>query len=457
MKVAKKLSLNIIEAALFTQNKPMSIEKIRKLLPNDARPALGEVRELVEELQKRYQKRGVELVEVASGFRFQVAQEVTEFLVETQEEKPLRLTKAFLETLALVAYRQPITRGEIEDIRGVAVSSNIIKGLLELEWIREVGHKDVPGKPALFATTKHFLDYFNLKSLEDLPPLAELEILSETRLKEEFDHLNDKLKEELGSPEALMEAQKEQSMQLSPDFVGPVLPFVPPQQAEDTQDSTETLEAEFDVEDSQESSAQTPDFTAEESTSAEVHSEHDLFEEDSLEALDASLQATEQDDEQIEPFQAFDENESQEQAFVEEPEVNEVESVDVHESLAQTQEQNTDEPDFVSPDNEVAASAQAPETVDLEARKDQRFKSIFENLRAQVDEPPTFVDEADIQSQNPEALTSEYDDSECEVKIDAESSNHRDLSEFSNIILEGPTDVDDDDEDSNQPQTKPDE
>ncbi len=121
--------------------------------------------------------RGFELVEVASGYRFQVKQDISEWVAKLWEEKPPRYTRALLETLALIAYRQPITRGDIEEIRGVAVSSNITRTLLDREWIRVVGHRDVPGRPAMFATTKQFLDYFNLKSLEQLPPLSEIKEL----------------------------------------------------------------------------------------------------------------------------------------------------------------------------------------------------------------------------------------------------------------------------------------
>jgi segregation and condensation protein B len=122
--------------------------------------------------------RGFELKEVASGFRFQVKQELSEWIAKLWEERPPRYTRALLETLALIAYRQPITRGDIEEIRGVGVSSNIVRTLLDREWIRVVGHRDVPGRPAMFATTKQFLDYFNLKSLQDLPPLSEIKDLA---------------------------------------------------------------------------------------------------------------------------------------------------------------------------------------------------------------------------------------------------------------------------------------
>lgn len=164
----------ILEAALFAAAEPLSADKLCQLFPEDNRPSLGEIRQWIFRLKTTYEDRGVELVEVASGYRFQVKTEYVEFIQRLEERKPPRYSRSFLETLALIAYRQPITRGEIEDVRGVTVNPNVIKTLLEREWIKIAGYRDVPGKPALFATTKTFLDYFNLKSVSDLPPLAEL-------------------------------------------------------------------------------------------------------------------------------------------------------------------------------------------------------------------------------------------------------------------------------------------
>lgn len=167
-------SHSILEAALFSASEPLPVDKLCQLFEEDNRPSLGEIRTLLAELQTFYHDRAVELVEVASGYRFQVKSEYATFLQRLEEKKPARYSRAFLETLALIAYRQPVTRGEIEDVRGVSVNPNIIKNLLEREWIKIVGYRDVPGKPALFGTTKIFLDYFNLKSLSQLPPLSEL-------------------------------------------------------------------------------------------------------------------------------------------------------------------------------------------------------------------------------------------------------------------------------------------
>lgn len=164
----------IIEGALLAAGRPLSIDHILSLFLDEEQPTRDEIREALEGLQTDCESRGVELKEVASGFRFQVKADYGPWVSRLWEEKPARYSRATLETLALIAYRQPITRSEIEDVRGVSVSSNIVKSLLEREWVRVVGHRDVPGKPALYGTTKGFLDYFNLKSLSELPPLAEL-------------------------------------------------------------------------------------------------------------------------------------------------------------------------------------------------------------------------------------------------------------------------------------------
>jgi segregation and condensation protein B len=164
----------ILEAALFSAAEPLPVDKLSQLFPEESRPSLGEVRGWIENLKASYADRGVELMEVASGYRFQVRSDFAPFIQRLEERKPPRYSRSFLETLALIAYRQPITRGEIEDVRGVTVNPNVIKTLLEREWIKIAGYRDVPGKPALFATTKAFLDYFNLKSIADLPPLSEL-------------------------------------------------------------------------------------------------------------------------------------------------------------------------------------------------------------------------------------------------------------------------------------------
>jgi segregation and condensation protein B len=163
-----------IESALLAAGRPLNIDQIKGLFDEHAAPEKRQLREAITSLSEEYAARGIEIAEVASGFRMQVKAGMAERLHRLWEEKPPRYSRALFETLALIAYRQPMTRGEIEEVRGVSVSSNIVRSLLEREWIRVVGHRDVPGRPALFGTTKLFLDYFGLKKLEDLPPLADL-------------------------------------------------------------------------------------------------------------------------------------------------------------------------------------------------------------------------------------------------------------------------------------------
>lgn len=164
----------ILEAALQAAGKPLSLERMRALFDEDAAPSLEELRQALTRLAGECSGRSVELREVAGGWRLQVRNEFAPWVGRLWEERPARYSRALLETLSLIAYRQPITRGDIEDVRGVAVSSQIIRTLLEREWVRVVGHREVPGRPAMYATTRQFLDYFNLRSLAELPPLAEL-------------------------------------------------------------------------------------------------------------------------------------------------------------------------------------------------------------------------------------------------------------------------------------------
>lgn len=169
----------IAEAALLAAGKPLSFEQLRELFTEDERPARQMMEQVMMMLEQSCEGRGFELKKVASGFRLQVREEFAPWVARLFEEKPQRYSRALLETLALIAYRQPITRGEIEDIRGVTVSSNIIRTLLEREWVRVVGHRDVPGRPAMYATTRQFLDYFNLAGLDELPALSDVRDLEE--------------------------------------------------------------------------------------------------------------------------------------------------------------------------------------------------------------------------------------------------------------------------------------
>jgi segregation and condensation protein B len=168
----------IVEGLLLAAGRPLTLDNIIQVFSKDEQPDSKELELVMDSIAEDCADRGFELKEVASGFRFQVKQELSDWIAKLWEERPPRYTRALLETLALVAYRQPITRGDIEEIRGVGVSSNIVRTLLDREWIRVVGHRDVPGRPAMFATTKQFLDYFNLKSLQDLPPLSEIKDLA---------------------------------------------------------------------------------------------------------------------------------------------------------------------------------------------------------------------------------------------------------------------------------------
>jgi len=187
MFIGKHKLISILEALLMASPTPLSIDKIMLILVevNDAKieanknydalvPTKIEIRQCLIELQQNFENKTVELKEVSSGFRFQIRTEYGKWVSKLWSVKPQKYSRALLETLALIAYRQPITRGDIEDIRGVSVSSHIMKTLIERDWVKVIGHRDVPGRPSMYATTKQFLDYFSLKSLDQLPPLEEL-------------------------------------------------------------------------------------------------------------------------------------------------------------------------------------------------------------------------------------------------------------------------------------------
>ncbi|WP_031430059.1 SMC-Scp complex subunit ScpB [Methylomicrobium agile] len=168
---------SIVEAILFAANRPMTCKDIQQVFPEIEQPELAEIQAAVDAVAEDYRSRPIELQQVASGYRFQVRQELSRWVQRLFEEKPPRYSRALLETLAIIAYRQPVTRGDIEDIRGVSVSSGIIQTLLEREWIRVVAHKEVPGRPGLYGTTQQFLDYFNIKSLSEMPTLEQIQEL----------------------------------------------------------------------------------------------------------------------------------------------------------------------------------------------------------------------------------------------------------------------------------------
>lgn len=188
-----------LEAALLAAGRPLSIDQLHNLFDEGSAPEKAQIREGITDLNKEYEHRGLTILEVSSGFRIQVKRSMADRLQKLWEERPPRYSRALFETLALVAYRQPITRGEIEEIRGVSVSTNIMRSLLEREWIRVVGHRDVPGRPSMFGTTRQFLDYFGLKKLDDLPPLADLSDWESLRVQLNLPAVNE---EEAAEPES---------------------------------------------------------------------------------------------------------------------------------------------------------------------------------------------------------------------------------------------------------------
>lgn len=165
----------IVEASLMAAGRPLSIDELQAVFGTFSLPERQQIRDAIKALQEDYEARAMEIKEVASGFRVQVRTRHTEYISRLWDERPPRYSRALMETLALIAYRQPITRGEIEEVRGVSVSTNIVRTLLERNWVRVVGHRDVPGRPAMFGTTREFLDYFGLKKLDELPSLRDLQ------------------------------------------------------------------------------------------------------------------------------------------------------------------------------------------------------------------------------------------------------------------------------------------
>ncbi|MBH0018925.1 SMC-Scp complex subunit ScpB [Pseudoalteromonas sp. SWXJ133] len=170
-RISDEQLVEIIEAAIFVADKPVSKRHLKDIVLIDLAISMVRINEAIDTIQEHFQTRGIRLVEVGSGYRFQACSSLSPWLNNLWQERAPKYSRALLETLSLIAYRQPITRGEIEQVRGVTTGSNIIKTLLEREWVKVVGHKEVPGKPALYATTKQFLDYFSLTGLENLPAL----------------------------------------------------------------------------------------------------------------------------------------------------------------------------------------------------------------------------------------------------------------------------------------------
>lgn len=164
----------VIEAVLLSASRPIDVQEIERVFPEDEKPTREEIRQALQEIEEQCKDRGVELKKVSSGYRLQVRQFLSSYVAKLWEERPQRFSKATLETLALIAYRQPITRGEIEEIRGVTIGTQLMRGLMERGWVKIVGQRDVPGRPSLYSTTKEFLDYFGLQHLRELPELPEL-------------------------------------------------------------------------------------------------------------------------------------------------------------------------------------------------------------------------------------------------------------------------------------------
>lgn len=210
-----------IEAALLAAGRPLKVEQLQDLFDGRSTPGKAQVRKAIADLLEDYTDRGIVITEVASGFRMQVKAAMADRLQKLWEERPPRYSRALFETLALIAYRQPMTRGEIEEIRGVTVSSNIIRSLLEREWVRVVGHRDVPGRPAMFGTTRRFLDYFGLKKLEDLPPLADLSDWESLRVQLDLPEVDEEELPESAEirelPVVQAEGDQEEEIDLDPD------------------------------------------------------------------------------------------------------------------------------------------------------------------------------------------------------------------------------------------------
>lgn len=300
---------NILEGLLLAAARPLSLDQLQTLLGGEEGPDKGTLRRALQTLEEDCAQRGVELVEVASGFRLQVRQELQPWVTKLWEERPPRYSRALLETLALIAYRQPITRGEIEDVRGVSVSTNIIRQLEEREWIRVVGHRDVPGKPSLFGTTKAFLDYFNLKSLDDLPSLAELRDIES--LEPELDFSGASEKQQDDRPEASTEAASDEAeaMALQAESAEAGEADGDPEASPDQDDASPDIEAEADEPGDEETPVASGETAAEDTPETDAEPGDNA---DEAEVLEAGLSGTDDSSteapEETEPAGTFEEN-----------------------------------------------------------------------------------------------------------------------------------------------------
>ena len=231
---------NIIEAALLTAAGPLPMVRLQALFAEETSPPDDDqIKATLETLSQEYAERGIELKQVSSGYRIQARQDMGQWLNRLAEEKPARYSRALLETLALIAYRQPITRAGVEDIRGVSVSSSIIKTLLEREWIRVVGHRDVPGRPALYGTTRQFLDYFNLQSLSELPELAEMRSIDEIQREFELSYSGENAENTVIEENETVAENPADQQTVTDDTIA-----MAPADAADAPDETESAQAE---------------------------------------------------------------------------------------------------------------------------------------------------------------------------------------------------------------------
>lgn len=285
MSINPDMVRNIVEGALLAAGEPVSFERLLGLFDEDEGVGRGELKAALEALQASMEGRGLDLKEVGSGWRIQVREDLAPWISRLWEQRAPRYTRALLETLAVIAYQQPVTRSDIEQVRGVSVSSNIVKTLLERDWIRILGHRDVPGRPALYGTTRAFLDYFNLRALDELPPLAEIRDLDKINQELGFEGMTAAADEdaEAAVVEAAVEAQDEDedeqpdgAMQASAYMAGPE----PEAEAE-----AEVIEA-WDAEDPGADAADEPSPDAPEDVSEDV-SETDRHEDDPEHPTDA--------------------------------------------------------------------------------------------------------------------------------------------------------------------------
>ncbi|WP_251359399.1 SMC-Scp complex subunit ScpB [Kangiella sp. TOML190] len=231
--------VRIIEAALLAAGSSLNNDRILALFGEDEGVKPADIKQALETLQQETQGRGVELVEVASGYRYQARQDYAEWIARLWEERPARYSRALLETLSLIAYRQPATRSDIEQVRGVSVSSSIVKTLLEREWVRVVGHRDVPGKPALYATTKQFLDYFGLKSLDELPSLAEIQDLDNLNPELQFEQDEDDSGAKTDAQNELAETSEKQELEESGEQPAAEVTKIDPESSNESQELSE--------------------------------------------------------------------------------------------------------------------------------------------------------------------------------------------------------------------------